>query len=84
MLASNEAFGGASAFELEASGRLLWNQFLSIIVVMVYSFVVTFIIAKVLDRTIGLRVSEQAELDGLDNSEHSETAYLTGGSFERS
>ena len=50
---------------------------------MVYSFVVTFIIAKVLDATIGLRVSEEDELDGLDTSEHSETAYVQGGSFER-
>ena len=43
-----------------------------------------FIIAKVLDATIGLRVSEEAELQGLDTSEHAETAYLQGGTFERS
>ena len=84
VLASNEAFGGADAFELEAGGTLLWNQFMSIVVVLVYSFVVTFIIAKVLDATIGLRVSEEAELEGLDTSEHAETAYLQGGTFERS
>jgi len=82
VLASNKAFDGS--FELEAGGQLLWNQFISIVVVMVYSFVVTFIIAKVLDATIGLRVSEEAEQQGLDNNEHAETAYLQGGLFERS
>ena len=84
LLASNDAFGGAGAVELEASAELLWNQFISIVVVMVYSFVVTFIIAKVLDATIGLRVSEEAEQTGLDTNEHAETAYLQAGTFERS
>jgi len=82
VLASNDAFGGAESFELEAGGTLLWNQFISIVVVLAYSFVMTFIIAKVLDATIGLRVSEEAEQLGLDTSEHAETAYLEGG-FQR-
>ena len=75
LLADNDAFGGAEAFELEAGGQLLWNQFISIAVVLVYSFVVTFIIAKALDATIGLRVGDEEELIGLDSTEHSETAY---------
>ena len=41
----------------------------------VFSFVVTFIIAKALDLTIGLRVSEETESEGLDIKEHAETAY---------
>ncbi len=43
----------------------------------------TFIIAKVIDATIGLRVSDEAEQLGLDTSEHAETAYLQAGTFER-
>lgn len=81
LLASNEAFGGSDAFELEASGQLLWNQFASIIVVMIYSFVVTFIIAKVIDATIGLRVDEDAEQQGLDTTEHAETAYINSSNM---
>mgnify|MGYP003324491345 CR=1 FL=1 len=57
-------------------GILLWNQILSIGVVMAFSFVATFVIAKVLDSTIGLRVSESTEMTGLDVSDHGEAAYV--------
>ncbi len=40
-----------------------------------YAVVVTFIIAKVLDLTMGLRVKEQDEAIGLDNTQHRESAY---------
>jgi Amt family ammonium transporter len=42
---------------------------------LVFSFVVTFIIAKVIDMTMGLRVDESSENAGLDLSQHAETAY---------
>jgi len=79
--ASSDAFTGE--FE-EAGATLLLNQVLSIVVVLVFSFVMTFIIAKALDATIGLRVSDDAELQGLDSTEHGETAYINDGSFTRS
>ncbi len=41
----------------------------------VYSFVVTFILLKILDWTMGLRVSEEEEDSGLDLSQHNETGY---------
>ena len=40
-----------------------------------FSAVATFIIAKVIDLTMGLRVDEEAEDIGLDLSQHAETAY---------
>ena len=40
-----------------------------------YSVVVTFIILKVVDLVIGLRVSEEEEVQGLDLSQHSEIGY---------
>jgi ammonium transporter, Amt family len=40
-----------------------------------YAFVVSLIIAKVIDVTIGLRISEDAEDEGLDLSQHAEVAY---------
>ena len=43
--------------------------------VIAFSFTLTFIIAKALDATIGLRVSEEDEVAGLDQSQHAETAY---------
>jgi Amt family ammonium transporter len=54
---------------------LLANQALSVVVAWVYSFVVTWIILKILDRTMGLRVSDEHELNGLDLSQHGETGY---------
>jgi Amt family ammonium transporter len=43
--------------------------------VIVYSVVVTFILAKVLDLIMGLRVKTEDEAIGLDNSQHKESAY---------
>ena len=55
--------------------KLLQEQVLAAVVVLVFSFVVTWVIAKVLDLTMGLRVSPEEELAGLDQSQHAETAY---------
>ena len=54
---------------------LLGEQALANGVTIVYSFVVTFVIMKVLAATIGIRVSDEEETMGLDASEHAETAY---------
>jgi len=56
-------------------GILLWNQILSLVVVTAFSFIATYIIAKIMDRTIGLRVTEDTEMAGLDASDHGEAAY---------
>ena len=58
--------------------KLLGEQLLSIVVVMVWSFVVTFLIVKVLDAIMGVRVSEEDEVVGLDRSQHAETGYNLG------
>jgi Amt family ammonium transporter len=55
--------------------ELLKDQFVAALVVGVFSFVVTFILAKIIDGTMGLRVDEDAELQGLDQSQHAESAY---------
>ena len=57
-------------------GILLWNQILSLVVVTAFSFIATYIIAKIMDRTIGLRVTEDTEMAGLDASDHGEAAYV--------
>ncbi|WP_199742587.1 ammonium transporter [Nocardia stercoris] len=43
--------------------------------VLAFSFIVSLILAFAIKFTIGLRVSEEAEFEGLDESEHAETAY---------
>ncbi len=54
---------------------LLGKQALAVLVTFVFSFVVTYIVARILDRTIGLRISDDDEQIGLDQSQHAETAY---------
>lgn len=44
-------------------------------VVGIYVFVLSWVLLKVIDRTMGLRLASDAEVQGLDLSEHSETAY---------
>jgi Amt family ammonium transporter len=64
-----------------AAGLLYGNfkqpliQIFAVVVSMIYSFVMTFIIAKVLDVVVGLRVSEDEEEGGLDSSQHGEKAF---------
>jgi Amt family ammonium transporter len=55
--------------------ELLVDQIVASVVTLAFSFVVSLVIAKVIDVTMGLRVSEEAEEQGLDLSEHAETAY---------
>ncbi len=59
-------------------GELLIDQIVAIGSVVLFSFILTTIIAVAIDKTLGLRVDEQAEYDGLDRSEHAETAYHEG------
>lgn len=54
---------------------LVGKQLLAIIVIWVFSFGMTWIIGKLIDVTIGLRVSETEEVVGLDISQHGEKAY---------
>jgi len=42
---------------------------------LVFSFVLTFAIAKIIDVTMGLRVTPDDEVIGLDSTQHAETAY---------
>jgi Amt family ammonium transporter len=53
----------------------LGKQLVAIAATVAYSGAVTFVILKVIDLTLGLRVSEEAEIIGLDVSEHGERAY---------
>jgi ammonium transporter, Amt family len=50
-------------------------QALSVVTAWVYSFVITWILLKILDATMGLRVSEEDESLGLDLSQHGEAGY---------
>jgi Amt family ammonium transporter len=53
----------------------VWVQAKAVLTTIVWSGVVSFIAFKLVDMVIGLRVSEDAEREGLDISSHGETAY---------
>ncbi|MDP1686099.1 MAG: ammonia channel protein, partial [Hydrogenophaga sp.] len=46
-----------------------------VLITLVWSGVVAFICYKIVDMMVGLRVSEEAEREGLDITAHGETAY---------
>ena len=56
-------------------GELLKDQFVAAIGVIAFSGIVTYVIAMAIEKTIGLRVSVDDELVGLDQTQHAESAY---------
>jgi Amt family ammonium transporter len=57
----------------------LGTQVVAVLATVALAVVMTTIILKVVDALVGLRVSEEEEVAGLDLSQHSETAYALGG-----
>jgi len=66
---------GANGFFYKGGWTLMGHQVLAVVAVVTYSFVVTYILALIMEKTVGLRVSEEDEAAGLDLSQHAETAY---------
>jgi ammonium transporter, Amt family len=56
-------------------GAQVWTQFKAVVLTIVWSGVVSVIAYKLVDMTIGLRVKEEDEREGLDITTHGETAY---------
>jgi Amt family ammonium transporter len=54
---------------------LIGAQAISVAVTIAYSFIVSWIILKILDKTLGIRVKREDEYDGLDISQHGESGY---------
>jgi Amt family ammonium transporter len=60
---------------LYGNPKLLAIQALAVVVVLAYSFIVSFLLLKILDKTMGLRVEKEDEIQGLDLSMHGEAGY---------
>jgi ammonium transporter, Amt family len=71
---SAASLGGVKADGYSIGGQLL-VQAEGVVITMVWSGVVAFICYKIVDMVMGLRVSEEAEREGLDIASHGETAY---------
>jgi len=57
----------------------LGAQIVATVVAIVFSAVMTLIIGLAIHKTMGFRVTEEQEINGVDLSEHAETAYELGG-----
>jgi len=66
-----------AAYSGAAYGNLhqLWVQLIAVGTTIVFSGVGTFILFKIVDKTVGLRASDKHEAIGLDETQHGETAY---------
>ncbi|MBT3921022.1 MAG: ammonium transporter [Nitrospina sp.] len=53
----------------------VWVQLVGIVAAGTYSFVITYILVLIIDKTIGFRVNDEDEEMGLDTSQHGETGY---------
>ena len=68
-------FGGVGLPEGSSTVDQFYVQIIGVITVAILSGVVTWVIAKIISATVGLRVSEEEEIDGLDISAHGERGY---------
>ncbi|WP_136683307.1 ammonium transporter [Falsirhodobacter xinxiangensis] len=69
--------GGAGFPEGVTMGGQLWTQILAVLITIVWCGVVSFILFKLVDAIVGLRVSTDQEREGLDTTSHGESAYHT-------
>jgi Amt family ammonium transporter len=73
---ADASLGGAGLAEGMTIGSQVWVQFVSVIGTLVYGGVVSFVLLKIIDLTIGLRVTEEQETEGLDLALHDERGYI--------
>jgi Amt family ammonium transporter len=73
---ADASLGGAGLAEGMTIGSQVWVQFVSVIGTLVYGGIVSFILLKIIDGVIGLRVDEEQETEGLDLALHDERGYI--------
>jgi len=73
-----EVWGGTNGL-IDGNSELFIENIIGVLAAATYSVVVTFVILKVIDATVGLRVSNDQESEGLDTNLHGEEGYHMGG-----
>ncbi len=76
---ANAAAGAQNGLFYGGGLKLLGRQAVAAGAVMVFSFVAAYVIAIVIDKTIGMRIPAEDEASGIDLAVHAETAYDSGG-----
>ncbi len=75
---------GANGLLYGGGFTLLGKQALAVVSVFAFSFVISYVLGTIIKHTIGFRITEEAEVSGIDLAEHQETGYefgLASGSF---
>lgn len=62
--------------EMQFSTGVFIGQIVATVITLIFAAAVSFVILKILDLTMGLRVSQEKELQGLDLAEHGEEGYI--------
>ncbi|WP_210583170.1 ammonium transporter [Streptomyces sp. GESEQ-35] len=82
LFATSDAPSGASGLFYGGGFKLLGIQTVASLAVLTYSFVVTWLLVKALDKTMGMRLEPEAEENGVDVTVHGEVAWdLEGALF---
>jgi Amt family ammonium transporter len=68
--------GGRPLGLIEGETRIFIGQIVAVLVTYVFAAVMTFVLIKLLDATIGIRVTQEDETQGLDLSQHGEEGYI--------
>jgi Amt family ammonium transporter len=75
MFASNAINSASHGWLIDGNIGQMWIQFEDVGIVFLYCGAVTFVILKAIDLVIGLRVSREVEVEGLDINLHGETVH---------
>jgi Amt family ammonium transporter len=78
-LASAVAPAGVDGLFYGGGVDQLWRQVVGALSVMVFSFVMTYLIGTVIEKTMGFRLEKDAEVAGIDLEQHAESGYDIGG-----
>ena len=73
---ADAGLGGAGLAEGVTIASQVWIQLISVVGTLVYGGIVSFILLKLIDAFIGLRVSDEEETEGLDLALHDERGYI--------
>jgi Amt family ammonium transporter len=78
LLATEVMTGGAQGFFFGGGLGLLGKQAMAIAAVAGYAFTVSYVIASLIEKLMGFRLSAEDEASGVDFTQHAETAYAEG------
>ncbi len=75
LLATESAPAGVSGLFYGGGVDQLWRQVVGALAVLVVSFVLTYVIGTIIQKTMGFRITEEDEVAGIDNVVHAESGY---------